>query len=502
MGRTRLIQRDLEGDLLEVAEEGAIHYAKRLSLGTVWHSYVPTDLAEGMKALVSRVEQDWPNRLLLIHYQPRLRPLSAPKLRSLLPPGGPLTQWRLARLAADLCDCLGRLHTAGFPQLVVHPGRLALLDGGFALLPTLAGVLPPLSDLLPRDPEAWLPFLAPEVLRTRGKGSGLLAQGDVYALGRTLMALADPDWTQRLAADPHAAAERIVESPSAEPPFPWPDGFETIAGVVGRMCALRPEARPSAGELAATFHSLERRYDPQRAVQGLIDGRRLDDARSYLAALEAARDEAAFAFPQVMIHRLRAEIALAEPIPQYAAAVAELGRAKEYEPRNAEIYRRLGRVYLDFKEGPQRLQLADESYGHAARLSVWREEVIEEWLEALRQGPAENLLERTAQVPWERRSRALVAQRAASLLVTGDAQGAWSECVDHAAQFGFDPWVYEIAQQAAASLDPAALMVWMAHCHDLERMPALQSIVWARLGQPAQAAAWLAQALQGREGAG
>ncbi len=496
MGTEKVVRRDLEGDLLQEADASGAHYAKRLSLDVAWHTNAPKDLADWLDALVNRIEQDWPRRLLTIHYNPFLKPVTGAQLHAMLRPSEPLAAWRLAQVAADLCHWLEQFHAAGFPQLVVHPGRIGQMDGQFALFPTLAGILPPLSKLLPQPAGIWLFFIAPEVLRTRGSDPELLPKGDVYALGRTLQVLINPDWTECLPVDPYIAAEQIVESPDLEPPFVWPDGFDEIAKAVDKMCAALPEDRPAATDLVTTFHALARQLEPERMVQSLIEKRKLAEAEAHLKALEASQDEGIFAFPKAKIHILRAKVAMAHAVPQYVLAIDQLAKAKGFEPRSAEAYRQIGRVYREFKEHPQHLKLADLNYRHAARLSGWRTDIVEEWVDVLQQGDPKLLLERTDLIPWDRRPAVVFARRAAGHMDTDNVEAAWHECVDYFSQFGFNQTVFETAQQAAAYLPAAELLIWMRDRQNIEKLPAVQAIVWARNGQHEKAAMYLAHALR------
>jgi hypothetical protein len=495
MHTEQTVRRDLHGELLQVSDESGVHYAKRLSLEVAWHTNVPEDLAYWLDTLVTRVEEDWPKRLLHIHYNPFLKPLSAGQLQAMLRPEEPLAEWRLAQVAADLCHWLERCHAADLPQLVVHPGRIGLLDGQFVLLPTLSGILPPLSGLLSGTVPAWLPFVAPEVLRTRAADPALLLKGDVYALGRTLQVLVAPQRLDSLPAPAYEAAEHLVESMDWNRSFEWLAGPE-MAEVVDTMCMALPSERPAASDLVSTFHALVRKLDPTRTVQSLIDERKLADAEAHLEALEASQDDGIFAFPRAKLHTLRAKAAMAHTPPQFARAIDQLKKAEGFEPKNPAIFQQSGRIYRYYTTHPQHLMLAGHAYERAAKLAGWRADLIEEWVEVLQQGTPERLLDRTREIPWDKRPAAVFALRASSLLETGNAHGAWHECVDYFSQFGFNQAVYETAQLAAAGIPASELLLWMRSRQKIDTMPAVQAIVYERNGEPEKAAIYLAHALR------
>lgn len=496
MTTERVIGRDLDGELIEVSDGESTHVTKRLSLDVAWHTNAPEDLAYWLKGLVMDVEEDWSQRSLLVHYVPFLKPLSRSQLQALVKPASPLAGWRLATLAADLCHWLERCHTADFPQAVLHPRRVGLLDGRFVLLPTLAGIMPPLSELVAGGVPVWLPYVAPEVLRTRAKAPALLPAGDVYALGRLLAAIALPGFLDALPEDPAALAEQIVEGPRASPSADWPPEIEEIGAVVQTMVVAEPEARPTAADLAGTFQALVGQLDPERVIRTLIGDRDLTGARAHLETLDASQSEGVFAFPPAKRHLLRADLALAQSTPDFIRAIDQLNKAESFEPRNPLIHQRIGRAYRDYTNHAQHLLLADHAYQRAALLSEWRADVIEEWVEVLQQRGADHLLERTQTIPWDKRPAVVFARRAAALLEAGNYHGAWHECVDYFSQFGFNQSVYETARSAAAEIPPGELLMWMLERQNIDKLPAVQAIVWERNDQPDRAALYYAYALR------
>jgi hypothetical protein len=492
----RTIARDLDGELIEVSDREGTHIGKWLSLDVAWHTNAPEDLAYWLKGLVTEVEEDWSERALLIHYVPFLKPLSRSQLQALVRPKSPLAGWRLAQLAADLCNWLERCHTADFPQAVVHPRRVGLLDGRFVLLPTLAGILPPLSELLTDGAALWLPFIAPEVLRTRGKNPALLPAGDVYALGNLLQAIALPDRVEGLPNDPYKAAEKVVEEGVTARLTDWPAELGKIGAVAETMMSLDPAMRPTATDAAATFRALVGQLDPERVIRTLINERALAKAEAHLETLDASQTEGVFAFPPAKRHLLRADLALAQSAPDFTQAIDQLKKAESFEPRNPLIHQRIGRTYRDYADHAQHLLLADHAYQRAAVLSEWRTDVIEEWIEVLQQRGSRQLLDRTQSIPWEKRPAVVFARRAAALLQQENHHGAWHECVDYFSQFGFNQSVYETAKLAASHIPPSELLMWMVERQNIDKLPAVQAIVWERNDEPDKAALYYAYAVR------
>lgn len=484
-----VIHDDLDGDLVRLAGAG---HAKRLAPGVAWHAEWPEALAEGLDALVARVELPSGTGRLVITYHPHVKPLPATDLLRLLRPAEPLAAWRLAHLAVELSDWLSRCHDAGFPQMVVHPGRLGLLDGRFVLLPTLSVVLPRFPDLVNARAAGWLSYVAPEVLRTRAIKVDLLPAGDVYALGRLLHRLAAGDvaYSAVFSLDD---VERIVERPAPLPPLP-PE-YSEIAPLLADMCAILPERRPPAADLSMAFRELVRKSDPAEQLQSLITARKIPQAQTLLTSLERSLDEGLFPLPAANLHTLRADAALAQTPPDNQAAIDQLERAKQHEPKNPNIFQRIGRVYTGFTGHPQHLVLAGLAYQRAAELSAWRADIVDEWMETLRLAPPADVLAQTARIPWNRRQPTVYARRTAAHLAAGDAWSAWIEAVEYFSHFGFDAGMFTLAQQAGQATGPVRLIHWMNERRDIDSLPAVQAIVWQLNGRQEKAAAYYAAAL-------
>jgi hypothetical protein len=492
----QVVNKDLEGELVEIIEGQGKHYGKRLSLSVAWHIENPEILDADLDGLVSHVEQNWEERTLIIHYHPFVKPLQQEKLQALLSVEQPLAEWRLAQLAANLCQRLEELHAIGVPQLLIHPDRIGLMDREFVILPSFASILSPFSQLLSR-PETWarLPYLAPEIIRTRGNRIDLLAKGDIYALGKTLQALVIPSSVDIKDVDPYDFLEQLIESPSTLPELVWPPGFTKVANLVKQMCALPLENRPEIGYLVSAFRALVKESDAEVTISQLIKVKQLTKAKQYLSILQDSYKDGMFSIPMSKIHMLWADVALAYKPPQFMQAIDKLKRAASFEPKSAIIHQRIARTYRLHEQHSQHLKLADLSYREALRLSDWQASLVEEWLEVLQQVSPESLLDHTEQIPWDKRTATVFQQRAASFLKIGKPDRSWYECIDYFVKFNFNQSVYEIAQHAAASLSLTDLILWKQNRHDIDRIPAALSIIWARSGNLEKAANYYALAL-------
>jgi len=496
MPEINLIIQDLEGDLLRICSENTVHYGKRVSLEVAWHSDSPDDLSHWFKDLVSKVEEDWSKQRLLIHYRPSLVPLSQSQLEEFLQHQKPLFNWRLALLAADLCQALERLHNEEFPQGVIHPYRVGVMEGRFFLFPTLVGIIPPYSISLTAQAHSWLPFIAPEILRTRAKSPALLLAGDIYSLGKMLQTIMLPGETRPLPEDPLTAAEHIVENNVPSTVKDYPPNRKKIGQVLDKMTNPDPAARPSLHELLEKFHSLKSEFAPEVVIQKQIKEHDLKVAQEQLQALDEAQENNLFDIPPSTYHILQADLALAHTPPDYTQAIDHLKRAKNREPESPTIHHQIGLTYQKYTKHPQHQLLADQAYQKAAVLSNWQEGIIKDWVTLLQQTTADRLLSRTSIIPWDKRPPIVFIQRAVSHLETSNYYGSWHECVDYFFQFGFNQDVYKIARQAAANIPASELLLWMKERQNIDNIPAIRAIVWECNDQPEKAAFYYDQAQQ------
>jgi len=488
MART-LIRHDVEGALLYYSDSPPPRLVKQLSTEVAWQVFDPRDLERAAGSVVESVQIDVDQRVHNIHYRPDLEPLELSLLREMLRLDGPLAPWRAARLAADLFAQLRALHEEEIPQLVIHPERVGLLQGRLVLMPTLAGVLPPFSSVKSCEVAGWLHYAAPDVLRTRGTDQQLLYAGDVYSLGRMLHLLCLPSWEPDGRDDPLTLAERRVEHPQAVRLPELPPGFEELAGLIGRACACVPEERPSLEEIVQELQGLLQRLAPEAHFARLLGARQLDRAEAVLGDLDRGGDVASFGLPEPTRRVMAADLAMSHAPPDCGRALVELQRLEARHLYDGEVQRRIGRAYALHLTYPQHWQHSAEAYHKAAVRLQWRPDVLAEWMDVLQQiRDPKFVVDRTRQIPSERRTRSVVRLRAFCLLQTQAALDAWYEIAAFFPRCPFDEELFQLATQVAERNSPLKLIEWMYRLKDTRGYDAPLSIVWQRNGNAAKAA--------------
>lgn len=489
-----LIRRDIEGELVRVGDEPP-HPCKRLPTGVAWQMFDPQDLEAAVAGLVSSVETDDEGPAYVIHYRGEVSPLDLPRLRELLRPEGRFALWRAAELAHALCGDLRALHDEGLPQLLVHPERVGLAAGRFALLPTYAGVLPPLPDAPANAVAGWMHFIAPEVLRTRGVDKELMFAGDLYSLGRTLEAACLPNWLPDAETELLELAESRVESPESSSLGELPPPVAPLRGLLDRMTALLPHERPGLESVVTELARLRDEADPEACVRGLLAGGRLSEAEACLPELEEMGGAGVYGAWRRTAHILAADIALAKSPPDCPRAIVELGRAESPGFYELDVQRRLGRAYALFTAQSDHLQRSCEAYERAAALSGWDAGVLDEWVAVLWQsGEPEAALKATQAVPAEKRTLGIFLLRAHSWEQRGAYLYAWHEIAAGLGLVCFDPSLYEQARRIASRNDPLDLVRWMTPYRDRPDFAAPESLVWEMNGNLELARLKLAEA--------
>ncbi len=494
-----VVRRDVDGEFLRLSDDGAGHYAKRLSTDTAWSVFDPQDLARASDAAVESVDTDLDAATCLVHYHASVRPLDLDKLRELLRLNAPLAAWRVSILAWHLCEHLSSLHQASIPQLVIHPQRIGRTGDRFVLLPTLAPVLAPVSQLPPNDAGAWLEFIDPDVLRTRGMDEELLPAGDVYSLGRTLAAICSDAWQTPSQEDALTLAERRVEAEEPDCPWPLPENLAALRPLIKGMCARSPASRAELHQLVAEIEGLVESLDAEARIlralslSGVKVERELEEAEAVLDDLRDAHDAGLFGCSSVAVHVLTADVAMAKSSPDCNRALIELSQAETLAPLDAEIQLRLARAYLRSDTLPGHMVLSSERYQRAAGLSHWRADILAEWQPVLeRLADLDLVLEHSRSVPREQRPRDLVYLRTRCLLDQGLNPDAWHEVAHSFQQSAFDEELYQLALEVAQPIDRGWLMEWMQAFRDAPGFAAPVSIVWAVIGNRLNADQYLA----------
>ena len=474
---------DIDGSLVCLTGPPAEHYAKSLSTSVAWHTFEPRELQEAAPLVVRSASTDFAAALHWIHYDESIEPLDLLALRELLRLDEAGALWRVARLALAVCEQLALLHDADIPQLLVHPNRIGRDGTRFVLLPTLAGVLPPLGFALGDTGEGWLHYIAPEVLRTRAMQKELLFVGDVYAFGRTLEALSVSSGGREQPVEPFELARRRVELLERDPFGELPPLFAPLRALIDAMCAPLPSARPS---LAATRQALEdiaRVHDPAPRFEWHLREGDLDAARRLHRDYEQTHAERVFGTDERTLRLMSADLALMESPPDCNRAVLELERVESLSEYELDVQLRIGRAYALWTTLPRHVLLSSQAYRRAARLSDWDREIVAEWTGALIRARAiEALVSDTADVPYRARPRELVLLRARLLAASGDGSGAWSEIGEAFPYFPFDQKLFDAAREVAGRVPLPLLVAWMAEHLDESGFEAPLAIVSALAG--------------------
>jgi len=478
-----LVKLDIEGQLVQFASPSPLHYGKRLSTKTAWHVFEPRDLETVAGTPVQAVRTNAAEAVHEIHYHPTLTRLPLAGLRELLRLEAPLATWRVTKLALDLAADLKALHDEEIPQLIIHPERIGQLGDRFALLPTLAGVLPPLADAPPNKVAGWLHFIAPEVLRTRGTNRQLMFAGDVYALGRTLEALCLLDWEPDVTTDWFTLAERCVETCETSPLGALPAELSELRDITTRMTALLPAARPTLDVAQAELAALARRVGPAEHLGALLAAGRKDEFELGLNELTEMDRVGVFGSWGRTARLCAADLALAQTPPDCPRAITELHRAESYEIYELDVQQRLAKAYQLHTDQSDHLLRSSDAYALAASLSGWAVNILEDWMPVLwKLNQPDIVLDLTQAIPIEKRTRGIVTLRAQCWEQKKAYLDAWCEIAISFASIPFDAGLYELARRIAQLNDSLTLVKWMTPYRNKPAYAAPESLVWEMNG--------------------
>ena len=483
------IRHDIEGDLFQRVDEDRSWPVKRLSLETAWYCSSFEDLKDYLSTQIANVLVNQSDRFIEIHYLEATQPLDLESLRAILQPEQPLGVWRLAVFANAIAEYLNECHLAGLSQLIIHPERIGLCKGRFVLMPSLACVLPPISQLPSNQVAGWMHYIAPEALRTRAVEGDLLRQADLFSFGRLLLALSNESWSPAAGQQAPELAARIVEGAQTQsgrthaiPPGANPE-LAPIIQIAQRLCAYLPEDRLSLDDALDSFCMLASSTAPETVIAALIAGKQINQAKACMQALEESQEYEVYQVSPAQINVLRGDLALALSPPNYVVAIDNFRRAQQQDPRNAELYLRIAQTYAQYTKHPQHLNFSSDAYLHAARLLNWPTDILQTWFGILAQlNEPKVILNQTQAIPWDHRIRLIFLLRARSQLALEEYFLAWTEMVNCFERFGFHPEAYELARQAASQIDPVALIRWMHEHGEVPGSEAALAIVWERNG--------------------
>ena len=487
----KLVRQDIEGDLIEVASAGPAHFAKRLSTAIAWHVYDPADVTNVADSLVEDVSHDASAGVHELHYRPGVELFDFASLRHALLLDSPLGPWMAALLASELCSSLKALHDEDIPQFMLHPERVCRVEGRFAVLPTLPGILPPYSQLRSNEVAGWLHFVSPEALRTRGIDKEMLFSADLFSLGRMLLLLCAPSWHPQ-GSNPRELALQCVERGESAVHPAVPPAFEMLATIWRRAASLLPADRPGLAELQQQLESARDELAPEKAFEALLRDKRLTEAEDFLAFVEKACTSQALPLAERSRHLMAADLCMARSPPEAGRAIMhlELAESKHYE---AAIDLRLARAYRHFTANPNHLRLSSDSYQIAANLLLWPADVVDEWTSVLRRiDDVDYVLECLNSIAIRTKDADLLLID--MLIRQRKFVDAWHEVVQLFRSAAWDEALFQRASEIASHLDESMLIFWLYQFQDEPGCAAPAAIACSRLGEKERAESYLAEA--------
>ncbi len=450
---------DVEG-VLVLQKGAASRPVKRLALDVAWCILDPKDLEYLLPAWVEKVDVDHGAGVMELQYVAGQEPLDAPTLREAIAPSRGGWGWRLAVILLHLARDLAAFHNADVVQGVVHPERVVRRTAGFGLLPTLTGTLAPLSRIPGNEVAGWLHYVAPEVLRTRFNDVALLMRGDVYSLGRLAVNVSSRHFEPDVTSSTLAFVNRRIEGRS--PPEIGHGSESSTTSLAIRMCAHDPEGRPDLADVITQLECIVRDTSPGAAARGLLEKRGAEEAELYLADVLGVPLHPALDLSLVERYRLEADIAMAKDPRDIVRAIDRIDKATREDPDCWPLFGRLGALYLQHIEHPQRIALAAACYERAAKISGWDPEITDIWAELLgtATSPAEALEELNA-LPWDSRTPHVHATRLRSLVGVGEARVAWQEAERWVGNCEEAPLMEAVLLEIVARLEPLWVKTWM-----------------------------------------
>lgn len=496
---------DLDGSWQSHSENNVLRWCKHLPGDVVRH--VPLDLVDDLlgaaKPLVESIDFTSENSEYVIRYRLALRRMSWQALLDLCPEGS-AQDWQIATIGLQLARSLQVLHEAELPQVVVHPGRVGLMDGRLVLIPTAASTLLPFSRLASPSFRQITDFLAPEVLRTRAFVIEMLYSADVYSLGRLL--------THLLARTPIPPTgdlalrgfEELVEGMAAAQTQALPKESR-VGSLLARMCAAEPEQRPGLLEVIRELGLLAIEQSPQRTVERFnaqvwlernpLSIEQFSAAEAARDTLQKARSEGLLVVSEHQVKLLDIDLMLLRQPPEAGRAIPALEQLRLSGEIMAEIPLRLGRAYWVFTGAVDHRERSMEEYAIAAAFVGWSGHVVEEWVRVLSDTSDPALcLRSTNLVPFDHRPLSMVKHRLRWWIESGQVTGAWHEVAVVLAQIPFDVELFDAARQVARVMPKSALMDWMGEHRQGVGLAAPRALVWEILGNQEQATRLLAEA--------
>ena len=492
-----LINNDVEGDMQVVETNRGSQLMKVLPLEVAWHIGSFFELEDNLEHLVDSISENREMNRLEILYKPDIKPFNLQSLLTYIRPALPFGAWRLSIVMLKIAECLHEFHQAGIPQMVIHPQRVGKKGAEITLIPTLAKVLPPFSEIGLTWQDDWVFFMAPEVIRKRGSSFEDLFSGDIYSFGKFFQVLIMPEIIASSESGILKSLEDLVEYKQKDNYFQTiPPSLTVFSTLIEGLCAFFPENRLSLENAILELRNIVNRLDPVQEVENLISTGELEEARSLLSQLENEKEKLFSPATPETILLLKAQSILVSPTPDFPEAINLFHHVLKTRP-DSDIYYKLGQAYLKYKSHKQHLLLAAEAFANAGRLSGWNKDIMQIWLEVVSQfEDANDRLVYIQRIPISERPKGTEILRINALVDKGEIFQAWNTIAAFLGQVIFDQAAYELAIEISKQIDPTVLLSWKYQIPEIEKNEAIMSVIWARNGNISLAALHLDRAKQ------
>jgi hypothetical protein len=434
-------------------------YIKKLSLETAWFADDFNDLTSPEGSCVLQVREIFDEKTLTIKYDSGIELFNFGSLKNVILPVEDFGFWRFLVFAEQLTSYLSVFHTFQLYQLVINPLRIGYFKNRFIFLPTFAGVLPPVPELIRiRDPQ-WFHFIAPEILRTRGIHPAMFKAGDVFSLGRMFkLLLSDMDSLPEIKT-PEVLCESIVEKLdyklSAEDKV-LPQRLNLL---IERMCDPDPLKRPGLSEAKGELNDLRSEYLPSSVVTEILKQKETEKAEHLCVKyIETCK---LLAFRDINTDLLYCDILIARDLPDFRKALNHLDKITKYYPDNYQVHLTKGDIYQKYTTHSQHIIMAVSAYQQASIFSNWDPAIQKKlFLAASNAVTYERFINDTVIIPQNVRILEYHLIKGQVQYRFGLYEEAWDEITAYFEIAGFSTEAYETGRQIALKMNPYDLLRW------------------------------------------
>ncbi|RLE00979.1 MAG: hypothetical protein DRJ13_07630, partial [Bacteroidetes bacterium] len=427
MADSELIK-DIEGVLSVETVNNSQSYFKRLSLDTAWNTDEFSDLTVPENTSVREVLESFENKILTIKYIEGIELCGYGSIRKAISADKKYGLWRFLVFAEQICNELQTYHEHDLFQLVIHPARIAIHKERFIILPTLAGVLPKIPDLLMGQNKEWLYFMAPEIIRKRGLNISELGAGDIYSIGRLFKLILSKLHKLPEVMNPTMLCTDLVEHrvyKLNESLIPLPDDLQLL---INAMCELEPSMRPDLPGIIEKLKNLALDHIPSLVISEHIEKKDYHIAEEEFKAYDKNRGLASF-------HDLHAELLycdleIMKKPPGFQKAINHIDKTIGRNPENYETYLKKGELYAAFTTHKQHAMLSVDAYQHACMLSKWKPEIQEKFLNAtIKLEDLNTIISTSSTIPYNKRIPKIYLIWAMSHLRFEHIEQAWTDII-------------------------------------------------------------------------